>query len=461
MNKFIVLLIVSVLGLPSFSIAAPNNDSAPWVNSETLALHGEFILSAVSTDTDDYNNVGYGAQLRLGMEKTFADNIALGGQLYAFKYFGEFDTTFEKTALDTIRADRIYLKWWDIAASNVHLSIGRRPFSSASPTNISSGDRQVGIPYGDFSDFNVDGVVVGYNLSPLTGIAGMDISLCYGEGIDSEWGNGTRFKDKNLADAQLGGIKFALYHDDKTLLQFSLFRAMDMTDGVDGVFAYPGQYAALFAPSMYTDLPKFSPISFVPGYRSPTVIGDINLAAFGFRREEDNGFVWFGSLAWTQLVPNGEAGMFGGLGTDAVYEAILSDDGSEVYMIPTRAENDDTQNGYGVYIGMQIPVPMGKFGLEYNYGSKYWTPFNQTQDDILGNKLVTRGHAAEAYYLFEINRNAFIKAGAIYYDFEYTGSGSPVGEPQKIDDIKNGSAYSMLPIVDTAWDTYVKIIIEF
>ncbi|MEJ2519455.1 MAG: DUF3373 family protein, partial [Desulfuromonadales bacterium] len=38
-------------------------------------------------------------------------------------------------------------------------------------------------------------------------------------------------------------------------------------------------------------------------------------------------------------------------------------------------------------------------------------------------------------------------AGSIYYDYEYTGSGSPVGKPQKIDDILDGSAYSMLPAV--------------
>ena len=102
MNKFIVLLIVSILGFPSFSIAEPN---------KIFAIDGEVIFSAVSTDIDDYNNVGYNAHLRLGMETTVAENIALGGQLYAFKYLGEFDTTFEKTDSDTIRADRAYLKW--------------------------------------------------------------------------------------------------------------------------------------------------------------------------------------------------------------------------------------------------------------------------------------------------------------------------------------------------------------
>ena len=30
-----------------------------------------------------------------------------------------------------------------------------------------------------------------------------------------------------------------------------------------------------------------------------------------------------------------------------------------------------------------MPAPLGKFGLEYNYGSEWWTPFNQAIDQFL------------------------------------------------------------------------------
>ena len=149
------------------------------------------------------------------------------------------------------------------------------------------------------------------------------------------------------------------------------------------------------------------------------------------------------------------------MGNDAVYEAELSDNGTEIIMMPDRAEDDDNNEGYGVYVGLRVPAPMGKFGLEYNYGSKYWTPFTQNQDDLLGSKLSTRGQVGEAYYIFDINPNCFIKVGGLYYDFEYSGSGSPVGRPVKIDDVEDGDKYSLLPVIDSAWDAYAKITMQF
>jgi len=130
-------------------------------------------------------------------------------------------------------------------------------------------------------------------------------------------------------------------------------------------------------------------------------------------------------------------------------------------MVPKTATDTDDEEGYGFYAGVQVPAPMGKLGLEYNYGSKWWTPFNQAVDDAVGSKLMTRGHAGEAYYIFDINPNMFLKLSGIYYDFEYTGSGSPVGKPQKIDDVKDGTAYSLMPVIDTAYDLNASLTVKF
>jgi hypothetical protein len=313
-------------------------------------------------------------------------------------------------------------------------------------------------------NFNFDGFTLGYHLSEITGIEGQSVRFCYGQGFESEYGNGSLFNDDitaNLQDTHLGGFNIDVFNDGQTMVQATLFRAQDVVDGFTGVFAFPTQFGELFAGTLYSDMQKFPNMNFNVRYTPSTVIGNINLIALGMTREEDNGFTWFGSVGMTQLESNGEAGMFGGMGNDAVFEAQLSDDGSEIYMMPARAENDDTQEGYGVYVGIQVPAPMGKFGLEYNYGSKYWTPFTQAQDDLVGSKLSTRGHVAEAYYIFDINPRAFIKVGGLYYDYEYTGSGSPVGEPIKVSDIQEGTAYSLLPVVDTAWDAYAKITMQF
>ncbi len=438
-----------------------------------------FAMSSGPQTSDINNDIMYTTRLRLGMKAKVASNMDFAGRLTMYKNWG--DTTGSKvfdswnaftmdgtdggsTTGDWLRVERAYFDWKNIGGSNFYLSIGRRPSTYGPPSQYRENELRGGTPTGHLVHFNFDGVTVGYKLSEITGIEGQTLRFCYGQGFESEWGNGTLFNDdltSNLEDTHLGGLNMDVYNDGQTFIQATLFRAQDVVDGFKGTIAFPTQYAALFAPTMYSDLQKFPTFNFEVRYTPTTVIGDINLAALGFTREEDNGFTWFGSLAMTQLVPNGKAGMFGGMGTDAVYEATLSADGTEIYMEPVRAENDDTQEGYGVYVGIQIPAPMGKLGLEYNYGSEYWTPFTQAQDDLLGSKLATRGHVGEIYYIFDINNNAFIKVGGLYYDYEYTGSGSPVGKPQKIEDIKDGSAYSLMPVVDTAYDLYAKMTIKF
>jgi hypothetical protein len=192
-----------------------------------------------------------------------------------------------------------------------------------------------------------------------------------------------------------------------------------------------------------------------------TVIGDINLGGVGYVHEADNGVNFFVSGGWTQMDPNGKAGMFGGMGSDAVFEAELNADETEIIMVAARAEEDKKRDGFSVYTGIQLPAPMGKIGVEYNYGSRYWMPFTQAQDDVVGSKLATRGHVGEAYYIFDVNPNMFIKIGGIYYDYKYSNSGSPVGKPQKIEDIQDGKAFSMLPVVDEAWDGYASLTVKF
>lgn len=440
---------------------------------------GAFRLAQAPQTSDINNDVVYTTRMRLGMKAKIASNMNFSGRLTMYKNWGDsvgsqvFDswnaftmdgTNGGNTTGDWLKVERAYFDWKNIGGSNFYLSIGRRPSTYGPPSQFRENELRGGTPTGHLVHFNFDGITAGYHLSELTGIEGQTVRFCYGQGFESEWGNGTMFNDDitaNLDDTHLGGFNIDVYNDGQTFVQATLFRAQDVVDGFKGIIAFPTQYAQLFAPTLYADIQKFPTFNFETRYTPTTVIGNINLAALGFTRVEDNGFTWFGSLAWTQLDPNGKAGMFGGMGTDAVYEATLSADGSEIFMVPVRAENDDSQDGYGVYVGIQVPAPMGKFGLEYNYGSEYWTPFTQAQDDMLGSKLATRGHVAEAYYIFDINRNASIKVGGIYYDYEYTGSGSPVGKPIKIEDIENGDAYSLLPVVDTAWDAYAQMSLRF
>ena len=55
----------------------------------------------------------------------------------------------------------------------------------------------------------------------------------------------------------------------------------------------------------------------------------------------------------------------------------------------------------------------------------------------------------------------FIKLGAIYYDYEYTGSGSPVGLPKKVKDVQDGKEFTMFPVLDKVWDVNTSLTVKF
>ena len=425
---------------------------------------------------DINNDILYTTRLRLNMKANVANNVDFAGRLAMYKNWGDstgvkvFDswnaftmdgTDGGNTTGDFLRVERAYFDWKDIGGSNLYLSIGRRPSTYGPPGQYRENEMRGGTPSGHLVNFNFDGITAGYKLGEHTGVEGQVVRFCYGQGFESQVGNGELYGDTTTKDTHLGGFNVDVINDGTNFVQLTAFAALDVVDGFKGTFAFPTQLAAIFAPTMYQDMQKFPNFNFVTRYQPASVIGDIMLAGIGAAREEDNGLNYFGSLGWTQLRPNGKAGLFGGMGSDAVFEAQLNADESQIIMMPARAENDDNHDGYGIYAGVQIPAPAGKLGLEYNYGSKYWAPFTQAQDDMLGSKLATRGHVGEAYYIFDINPNMFIKVGGLYYDYEYTNSGSPVGKPQKIDDVLAGSAYSMLPVADSAWDGYASLTVKF
>ncbi|BDA59089.1 DUF3373 domain-containing protein [Shewanella sp. DNRA4] len=422
------------------------------------------------------NDIFYTTRLRLNLKAKVWDNVSFAGRLSMYKNWGDstgvqvFDswrsftmdgTSSGNTSGDWLRVERAYFDWKKINGSEFYLSIGRRPSTYGPPSHYRENELRGGTPSGHLVNFNFDGATLGYNLGEITGVEGQVVRFCYGQGFESQWGNGEMFGDIVTKDTHLGGFNIDAINDGTNFLQFTLFGAKDVNDGFKGTMAFPTQLAGIFAPTMYQDMQKFDNFNFVTRVQPSGVIGDMYLGGIGFAREEANDIKWFASLGWTRAEPNGNAGMFGGMLSDAVFEAELNSTGTEIIMVPKTSDDTDTKDGYGIYVGIQIPAPYGKFGLEYNYGSEYWTPFTQAQDDPIGSKLATRGHVGEAYYIFDINPKMFIKLAGLYYDYEYTGSGTPVGAPQKIDEVLAGSAYSMLPVVDKAFDVNASLTINF
>ncbi|MFB2674097.1 DUF3373 domain-containing protein [Shewanella xiamenensis] len=472
----------------SGAFGMPNDPSSPLgqmmqANPDLAAAFQNGMLQGVmpyvlaqQNIQDIDNDIFYTTRLRLNLKAKVWDNVSFAGRLSMYKNWGDstgvqvFDswrsftmdgTSSGNTSGDWLRVERAYFDWKNINGSEFYLSIGRRPSTYGPPSHYRENELRGGTPSGHLVNFNFDGATLGYNLGEITGIEGQVVRFCYGQGFESQWGNGEMFGDIVTKDTHLGGFNIDAINDGTNFLQFTLFGAKDINDGFKGTMAFPTQLAGIFAPTMYQDMQKFDNFNFVTRVQPSGVIGDMYLGGIGFAREEANDIKWFASLGWTRAEPNGNAGMFGGMLSDAVFEAELNSTGTEIIMVPKTSDDTETKDGYGIYVGIQIPAPYGKFGLEYNYGSEYWTPFTQAQDDPIGSKLATRGHVGEAYYIFDINPKMFIKLAGLYYDYEYTGSGTPVGAPQKIDDVLAGSAYSMLPVVDKAFDVNASLTINF
>ncbi|MBW2689474.1 MAG: DUF3373 family protein, partial [Deltaproteobacteria bacterium] len=271
-------------------------------------------------DTYDINNdIFYTSRLRLNMKAKVWDNVKFNGRLLMFKNWGDstgsqvFDswnrftmdgTNSGNTTGDSLHVDRAYMDWSNIADSGFYLSIGRRPSTGGPPTQYRENEMRGGTPTGNVMNLNFDGITIGRNIEDLTGIEGMVARFCYGQGFESEWGNGEMFNDIVTKDTHFAGINLDVLNDGTNFLQFTAFRAMDINDGFKGVIAFPTQYASIFAPTLYNDMQKFPNFNFVTRVQPSVTIGDIDLGGVVFSREEENGINWFVSGGMTIIRPN-------------------------------------------------------------------------------------------------------------------------------------------------------------
>jgi hypothetical protein len=96
----------------------------------------------------------------------------------------------------------------------------------------------------------------------------------------------------------------------------------------------------------------------------------------------------------------------------------------------TMLGSEDSKNGYSYWIGTQMPnLTGGKFGLEFNHGSKDWRPFTYGEDTMIGSKIAARGNAYEAYWTQPIIDDAFsMQVRYTRIDYDYTGSNAFFGD---------------------------------
>jgi hypothetical protein len=323
---------------------------------------------------------------------------------------------------NTLRVDQVFATWSNIADQPIWFSVGRRPSTGGSPTHLRQNAERPGnggVP-GLLVDYAFDGMTLGW-APDIDALPGAYAKLCYGRGFEAG------FSSKNsLRDTDMLGIQIVPIDTDPLRIDFQWNRGFNIFDDPNNVSVQLGDIDWYGLGALST-LKKVGP-------------GDLTL------------FLSTG-MSVTHPNDNLRGGAFG-----------LLTGGF------TGPEAPTDKTGYGAYLGgrYDLTATGTKVGLEYNYGSKNWMPFDPAADDMWTSKLGTRGHVYEAYLIQELKlqpissylSKVFFRLGYQYYDFEYTGSNNWVGAPQKISDL-TAASMQMMPPLKNAQDIYATFEVKF
>ncbi len=381
----------------------------------------QMLLPSAFTPGYDYDNdIMYTNRLRLNIGAKVAKNVSFSGRLSMYKAWGDStgvqvfngqsnslnidgNTTGVPNS-DTLRVERAIFNWTNIGGAPVYLSIGRRPSTNGPPLNLRQNEMRGGTPMGSLIDMQFDGITFGWHINEEYGTT---FRLCYGVGFESGFGNGevARPNANWLDDAPFFGLNFDVVNTDNMLLQATVARAFNVTDGFNGLVVLPVD------PVTGNSVPGPMMMRYSPSAN----LGDFDIGGIVLQRR-DGPFDWFVNVNYSQSHPDNVTTPFGGL---------LSD--------PFDVPEDHSGSMWYVGAKYNFPNERTSIGLEYNHGSKYWFNFTPAQDDLIGAKTATRGDVIEGYLFHKINKNFQLKLAYIDYSYDYSGSGWHIGAPKKLD----------------------------
>lgn len=423
---------------------------------------------------DEYdvdNDIIYTNKFRLDMKAQVNRKLSFQGRLAAYKVFGDStgvkfnqgslgDVTLDGNTSslphgDTIHLERAYFIYkHQLQNIPISLSVGRRPSTQGPPMEYRNYALVGGSPLATIINWQFDGASLTFGMEDTTGIPGASFKICYGVGFEDDWGNASslNYSKADIEDVHMLGFIVDLFDNGTTSAMFNYAHAWDVTDGFTGLSVMPFTIAPEDRNGDGTAEYYFEANSggFISRLEPSTNIGDWDAASLLLRSkiETPNDQIdWFlaGSYSHTDPSKISENPFYQLMGM-----GLLSSNGDL-----------ESRDGYSIYGGVICPMPLNaRLGLEYNWGSKYWFNFTGAEDSLIGSKLATRGEVYEAYYIQPVMaRNFFLKLGGQFYDYEYTGSGNPIGKPVEIDDT---TAFDTInPVIDKVWNAYLSATVQF
>jgi len=285
-------------------------------------------------------------------------------------------------------------------------------------------------------DYPFDGISVGYAYNGLFGLTDAPgrVRVCYGRGFES---GPDSDQNKTNNDVDFVGVSWDIYKKGDRFAYLQSFAAMNIFNVPDNVkFANPIEFAV-----WEDDSSAYNPLD--PS--RDMLLGRANLGNIyhtsGVYMDKYQNLNYFLAGAWSRTDTNGMDEM----GTS---------------LLGSWWDNPEDKDGYMFHLGARYDIPNMplKLGAEFNHGTKNWIAFTPGHDDMFQSKLATRGQVYEVYGIWDIPGGeavskfgkAFMRLGYQHYEYDYTGSGFWLGEPLKIDDLKNDpmSAQFYTPIDD-------------
>ncbi len=432
------------------------------------AIMGGFASMGIPAEkVSSDNDIIYTSKFRLNMKAKINSQLDFAARLAAYKVWGDStgvkfnggslgDVTFDgnSTSLphgDTIHLERAYFNYKGRMGNvPVNFSLGRRPSTDGPPMEYGNYSLEGGSPYTPIINWQFDGASLAFGLEDATGIPGFDFKLCYGVGFEGDWGNSSSLNDTrpDVDDVHLFGFITTLFDDGRMSAGVNYAHASKITDGFTGTTVMPFIVSKQdtdgdLIPEYYFEantggyISRIEPMTNIGDWDALSLLLRANLAEFSDDLPDIDMFL---SGSWTHTKPSR-------ISTNPFYEmmgqGLLSSNGIL-----------ESHSGYGIWAGVVFPMPKdARFGFEYNRGSKYWFSFTGAEDSLIGSKAATRGQVYEGYYIQPVFGDTFFfKVGARYYDYDYTGSGNPLGAPVKIEDAM--ALDSLNAIVDKVWGAY-------
>lgn len=341
-------------------------------------------------------------RLWLGMGSKVNDDLFFSGQVAANYYWGADTAVHPNMAQDmgwesssaphdaSLRLRQAYFVYkfgndWDVPMT---FSAGRRAAVDGFLANNREGTQKPGSPLAHITNVEVDGAMVQFNLDNVF-LPGSYLKVVYGRSYDS-------INENALSTTPFVDTTGSL---DKKVD----FLVLPMSIYDNGASKLMAEYA------MIINAKGDNAAGNMPGIAAGTAhYGALSYQLDGLNEDIDflNDSTLFASVAMTATDPDEGFRMLG------------------------SAEN---KSGYSFWAGFLFPDMIsngGRFGLEYNYGSKYWTPMTWAEDSIIGSKIATRGHAYEGYWNLPIvGKNLSAQLRYTYIDHNYRSSISFMDDP--------------------------------